>query len=122
MARGPDERSGPQATQPESRLNVDVPAKGHLVNGDMLRQGDGQRSRRRGDGSRRHPVLAPASAYQPLGRRTWVAYSYPCHACHTWHLGRARTLDKVTGSRRAGCGHWVTVMIARLYGHPGEPG
>jgi hypothetical protein len=66
--------------------------------------------------SRRRPPLAPASVYAPRGRRRHWWYCYPCRVCNTFHFGRASELDKVTGERRAGCGHAVSVMIARVYG------
>lgn len=64
------------------------------------------------------PPLAPASVYAPLGRRRWWWYSYRCRSCGAYQLGRAKTLDEVTGVRRAGCGHEVTVMAARIYSSP----
>jgi hypothetical protein len=37
------------------------------------------------------------------------------------HLfGHAKVLDEVTGDRCAGCGHLVSMMIARVYGQPGR--
>lgn len=68
---------------------------------------------RRGD---KRPSLAPVSLYAPAGRRTWWWYSYRCRSCGQYQLGRARDLDKVTGVRRAGCGHLVQIMVARTYG------
>jgi hypothetical protein len=73
--------------------------------------------------SDRKPRNAPpvfVSAYEPLGRRRWWWYSYRCpHPnCGTYQLGRAASLDKVTGERRAGCGHRITVAIARTYMQP----
>lgn len=65
------------------------------------------------------PPLAPASAFLPNGRRRLVHYTYSCRTCHSYHFGRAKTLDEVTGVRRAGCGHLVSVMIARIYSSPG---
>jgi hypothetical protein len=80
---------------------------------------------RRGTATRRkaarnRPPLAPASVYAPLGRRRYWWYSYPCRTCGTYHFGRARELDEVTGVRRAGCGHQVNVMLARVYGRAGS--
>lgn len=66
--------------------------------------------------ARQRPPLAPASVYAPLGRRRWWWYCYPCRTCGNYQFGRAKTLDAVTGVRRAGCGHEVNVMIARTYG------
>jgi hypothetical protein len=73
-------------------------------------------------GSDRKPRNAPpvfVSAYEPLGRRRWWWYSYRCPHCATYQLGRAASLDKVTGERRAGCGHQLTIVIARTYSQPG---
>lgn len=67
-------------------------------------------------GAKTRPPIAPASVYAPLGRRRWWWYSYPCRTCGAYQFGRAKTLDAVTGVRRAGCGHLVSVMIARTYG------
>ena len=66
--------------------------------------------------SKPRPPLAPASVYVPLGRRRWWWYSYPCRTCGAYQVGRAKSLDPVTGIRRADCGHQVSVMIARTYG------
>ena len=67
------------------------------------------------------PPLAPASVFAPRGRRRLWHYTYPCRACGTYHFGRAKALDEVTGVRRAGCGHLVSVMIARTYASPEAP-
>lgn len=66
-------------------------------------------------GTKVRPPLAPASVYAPLGRRRYWWYAYHCKTCGTYQFGRAKTLDAVTGTRRAGCGHLVSVMIARTY-------
>lgn len=68
--------------------------------------------------ARNRPPLAPASAYAPLGRRRCWRYCYRCKTCGAYQFGRAKTLEGVTGVRRAGCGHQVDVMIARTYGRP----
>lgn len=65
--------------------------------------------------SARAPI-APASVYAPLGRRRWWWYAYRCYTCGAHQFGRARALEQVTGVRRAGCGHQVNVMAARIYG------
>ena len=62
------------------------------------------------------PPIAPASVYAPLGRRRYWWYAYCCRTCGAYQFGRAKTLDTVTGVRRAGCGHQVSVMAARIYG------
>lgn len=56
------------------------------------------------------------SLYAPVGRRRWWWYAYSCRVCGRHQLGRARQLDDVAGIRRAGCGHRVNVVIARVYG------
>ena len=72
---------------------------------------------RQPDAARRdRPPLAPASVFLQSGRRRLIHYTYPCRTCQTFHFGRAKSLDGVTGVRRAGCGHLVSVMIARVYG------
>jgi hypothetical protein len=63
------------------------------------------------------PLIAPASVYAPLGRQRWWWYAYSCRTCGAYQFGRAKTLGAVRGIRRAGCGHQVNVMAARIYGH-----
>src|SRR5580692_9930418 len=63
-------------------------------------------------------TTAYVSLYAPAGRRRWWWYSYRCGTCGTYQLGRARELSDVTGERRAGCGHLVSIVIARTYGTP----
>jgi hypothetical protein len=106
----PPNDDGPRAAQRESRPNAEVPAKVTDTT-SVSRRADNRRSTRK-----TRPPLAPASVYAPLGRRRYWWYSYGCRTCNTFHFGRARELDGVTGVRRAGCGHKVQVMIARLYG------
>jgi hypothetical protein len=65
--------------------------------------------------TRRAPS-AFVSLYEPTGRRRCWWYSYRCTACGTSQLGRAPRLEDVAGERRAGCGHRVIVVIARVYG------
>lgn len=64
---------------------------------------------------RRAPAVY-VSLYEPTGRRTWWWYAYSCRTCGRYQLGRAPRLEDVTGPRRAGCGHWLTIMVARTYG------
>jgi hypothetical protein len=66
----------------------------------------------------RRTTTAYVSLYAPAGRRKWWWYSYRCATCGTYQLGRARELEDVTGERRAGCGHLVSIVIARTYGTP----
>jgi len=66
----------------------------------------------------RRAPLAPASVFPPGGRRTRWMFTYGCKICGAYSLGRAADIDGVAGVRRASCGHWVTIMIARCYGRP----
>ena len=66
--------------------------------------------------SKPRPPLAAASVFGPVGRRHWWWYTFRCNTCGAHQFGRAKTLDAVTGVRRAGCGHQVNVMAARIYG------
>jgi hypothetical protein len=61
------------------------------------------------------PPAAYVSLYLPFGRRTWHWYSYRCPGCGAHQLGRARRLEDVAGPRRGGCGHKLSVVIARVY-------
>lgn len=68
--------------------------------------------------SKTRPPVAPASVFGPVGRRRFWWYTYSCRTCGAYLFGRARSLDAVTGVRRAGCGHRVQVMAARVYSQP----
>ena len=70
--------------------------------------------------NRRQIPAAFASLYAPAGRRRWWWYAYSCRTCGRHQLGRAPSLEDVTGPRTAGCGHKVSVMIARIYGDLGD--
>jgi hypothetical protein len=70
------------------------------------------------EGRRQRPPIAPASVFGPVGRRTFWWYTYRCRTCGAHLFGRAKTLDTVAGERRAGCGHRVQVMAARIYSQP----
>jgi hypothetical protein len=65
--------------------------------------------------TRRAPS-AFVSFYEHTGRRRWWWYSYRCTACGTYQLGHAPLLEDIAGERRAGCGHRVIMVIARVYG------
>ncbi len=67
--------------------------------------------------AKRQAPAAFVSLYMPSGRRKWFWYSYSCRTCGAYQLGRAPQLDDVAGVRRAGCGHQVSIVIARIYGH-----
>ena len=71
---------------------------------------------------RRAPLTAYVSLYAPSGRRHWWWYSYRCPTCSAYQLGRARDLAAVTGQRRAGCGHTLEIVVARVYSSPGTAG
>ena len=70
---------------------------------------------------RKPAPLAPASVFPPIGRRKLWAYTYKCRTCGAYLFGRAKTLDAVTGERKALCGHRVQVMAARIYSQPEQP-
>ena len=67
---------------------------------------------------RQPPPIAPASVFGPLGRRRTWWYTYRCRICGAYLFGRAKTLDAVAGERKAGCGHHVQIMAARIYSQP----
>jgi hypothetical protein len=71
-------------------------------------------------GRRQRAPIAPASVFGPVGRRRFWWYTYRCRACGAHLFGRARSLDAVAGERKAGCGHRVNVMAARVYLQPGS--
>jgi hypothetical protein len=77
-----------------------------------------RRADRRQVQRRNQPPLALASVFAPHGRRTWWWYTYACRTCAAHHFGRAPELDQVTGRRKAGCGHLVQIVAARVYGRP----
>jgi hypothetical protein len=112
MARGPNERSGPQVTQPGSRLNVDAPTTGHHVTAAMLTDADGKTQ---GEARGYRMPAASASLYQPAGRRAWWWISLRCPHCGGVHLHRVREEDQAPGPRRAGCGKKVWVVIRSVY-------
>jgi DNA-directed RNA polymerase subunit RPC12/RpoP len=69
-------------------------------------------------GRRERSPIAPASVFGPVGRRHCWWYTYRCRTCGAHLFGRARSLEDVTGERKAGCGHRVQVMAARIYSQP----
>ena len=69
---------------------------------------------------KRRPPSAFVSLLLPAGRRQQYWYLYKCPDCASPGLGRARALEDVTGPRRAACGHRLNIVIARLYGSPGN--
>ena len=69
-------------------------------------------------GRRLPPPIAPASVFGPVGRRRFWWYTFRCRICGAYLFGRAKTLDAVTGERKAGCGHRVQIMAARIYSQP----
>jgi len=105
-------RHGSQVAEPGSRPKTSAAAKqaGSPV---RILKGSGVK--------RQQAPLAPASVFGPVGRRKSWWYTYRCRICGAHLFGRAKTLDAVTGERRAGCGHRITVMAARIYTQP-EPG
>lgn len=67
-------------------------------------------------GPRSGAVSSYVSLYAPTERRRCWWYAYRCGHCNEYQLGRARDLDRVTGVRRARCGHLIEIVIARIYG------
>lgn len=65
------------------------------------------------------PASAFVSLYAPAARRRWWWFAYRCPVCGVHQFGRARHLEDVTGIRRAGCRHEISIVIARTYGQPG---
>jgi hypothetical protein len=105
-------RSGPQA-KPEDRHQ-------NTATATAKQQGLSGASVRRGARDRWQVPIAPASVFGPAGRRRSWWYTYRCRTCGVYLFGRAPSLDGVTGERRAGCGHRVNVMAARIYGQLGS--
>lgn len=77
-------------------------------------------TRRTVRGPQQRAPIAPASVFGPVGRRRFWWYTYRCRICGAHLFGRARSLDAVAGERKAGCGHRVQIMAARIYTQP-EP-
>jgi hypothetical protein len=69
-------------------------------------------------GRRQRAPIAPASVFGPVGRRRYWWFTFRCKTCGAHLFGRAPSLDAVAGERRAGCGHRVHVMAARIYTQP----
>lgn len=65
-------------------------------------------------------VTCRVSLLVPSGRRTRWWYVATCPVCLRPHLGRAKELAGVTGTRRLPCKHWVNIVVARTYGRPGS--
>lgn len=77
--------------------------------------GGGQDTRRKHPAGQRPQTAVTMRVTQlpPSGRRTcWWALGR-CPVCGTPHLSRARSVDRVTRTRRLPCRHWVTVVVAR---------
>jgi hypothetical protein len=102
----------PGAITPQGRPDAHIAA--------TAMQGTSVPSVGRGNRKRQRPPIAPASVFGPVGRRRFWWYTYRCRICGAYLFGRARSLEDVTGERRAGCGHRVQVMAARIYAQP-EP-
>jgi hypothetical protein len=115
-------RNGPTESPPQPDRHDDSTASTAPDVVVMLRQ-DATTGPLRPSMARRKPQRkAPpvfVSLYEPIGRRRWWWYAYRCRTCGAYLLGRAASLDQVTGPRRARCGHQVTVNIARVYTQPG---
>lgn len=105
-------RGDPRAAEPGNRRQ-------NIATATAKRQGPSPAvSVRRGGQKRQHAPIAPASVFGPVGRRRYWWYTFRCKTCGAHLFGRAKTLDAVTGERRAGYGHRVQVMAARIYTQP----
>lgn len=104
-------RSGPRAAGPGNRHQ-------NIATATAKRQGPSGVSVRPGSRDRQQAPIAPASVFGPVGRRRTWWYTYRCRICGAYLFGRAKTLDAVTGERKAGCGHRVQIMAARIYSQP----
>ena len=87
---------------------------------DAAELGTPTRIVRPGSRDRQQAPIAPASVFGPVGRRRSWWYTYRCRVCNAYLFGRAKSLDAVTGERKAGCGHRVQIMAARIYSQPGS--
>jgi hypothetical protein len=72
--------------------------------------------RRRGAARRREATTCRVSLLLPCVHRKMWHYLCCCPVCGSPHLGRARVLAGVTGTRRLPYGHWIVVVVARTYG------
>ena len=70
---------------------------------------------------RREAVTCRVSLLVPDELRTFYHYLARCPLCGRPHIGRSRELDGVTRTRRLPCGHWVTVVVARVYSQKSAP-
>jgi hypothetical protein len=113
MARGPNERSGPQVSQPGSRRNAEALTKGHLAGG-VTDEGDEKHATLR----RRSLPVAFGSQAEPCAGRTMWHVMYRCGTCNETHFGRSREA-LTTGKKLARCGRVVWPVIARNYSAPG---
>ncbi len=111
MARGPNERGGPQVTQPGSRLNADALVTGHHANADIVTDAS---VNKRGEPRRRSLPVAFASQAEPCAGRTLWHAMYRCGACNGTHFARSRE-ELTTGKRLARCGRVVWLVVARTY-------
>jgi hypothetical protein len=75
-----------------------------------------QGGRRRLAARRREAITCRVSLLLPSEHRK--LWHYPCRfpVCRSPHLGRARQLAGMTGTRRPPCRHWIVVVVARTYG------
>jgi hypothetical protein len=104
--------NGPGAITPQGRSDAQLAA--------TATPGTSLSSVRRSPQKRQQAPIAPASVFGPVGRRRSWWYTYRCRVCGAYLFGRAKSLDAVTGERKAGCGHRVQIMAARIYSQPGS--
>jgi hypothetical protein len=114
MARRPNERSGPQVTQPGSRTTAEDLAKG--PNAHTLTDGGDKEQ----DPPRKRSLpVAFASQAAPCEGTTQYGLIYGCPVCSGTHFGRS-PVQVTTGSRLARCGRMVWLVVARNYSGPDQ--
>ena len=109
----PTHDDGSRAAQRKSRQRVDIAPQ--PTDSASLRRG-AVTGRRRRAARRREAVTCRVSLLLPSEHRKLWHYLCRCPLCGSPHLGRARELAGVTGTRRLPCGHWIVVVVARTYG------
>lgn len=106
----PTYRNGPQLG------TEDRPDASSVTTTASITRRPGKGRRQRAAKHREAALTCRVSLLAPAGRRTRWWYLATCPACGAPHLGRARELADVTGTRRLPCRHWVVIVVARTYG------